>query len=80
MAEPKIVQIASCSGWSYRFRNLHEDLVTQDIAAWALLEDGSVVGLVANPFGGASDATVPRLVTAPIGKEGCYLGPSFPER
>jgi hypothetical protein len=57
---PKIVQITPCSGWFYVADSNHPSCsgVFEPVAAWALLDDGSVVGLLndghdSNQVGGA---------------------------
>jgi hypothetical protein len=70
-----IMQITPCSGWNY----IHKDgdsgkLYIHPVAAWALLENGDVVGLVP---GDMKDSTTPgktaRLVQPPA--VGGYYAP-----
>lgn len=57
---PKIVQIIPCTGWFYAADSLDPSSsgVFEPVAAWALREDGTVVGLLndgrdSNMVGGA---------------------------
>jgi hypothetical protein len=63
-------------GWTYEFKNVHNDWVAHSVAAWALLEDGSVVGLVIDPWGSSKGKEAPNLIVAALGKEGRYRGPA----
>jgi len=71
----KILQISPCSGWNY----IHKDgnsgkLYIHPVAAWALLENGEVVGLVP---GDMKDSSTPgktaQLVQPPA--VGGYYAP-----
>lgn len=71
----KIMQISPCSGWNY----IHKDgnsgkLYIHPVAAWALLENGEVVGLVP---GDMKDSSTPgktaQLVQPPA--VGGYYAP-----
>jgi hypothetical protein len=58
----KISQITPCSGWNY----IHKDsdtgkLYIHPVAAWALLENGEVVGLVS---GNTKDSSTPGKVAS----------------
>jgi hypothetical protein len=64
MPAPKIAQIAPCNGWIFRHRGVDNRDVNHPVAAWALLDNGDVIGLIP-----ASDATTAnneaRLVAPP---------------
>ncbi|WP_139207441.1 hypothetical protein [Phytopseudomonas flavescens] len=72
---PKIVQITPCTGWFYvaDTSDPRSCGVFEPVAAWALLDDGSVVGLMndgrdSNQVGGA-------FLTPPVAQdEGDPLG------
>lgn len=70
---PNIVQITPCNDWFY-YADCNDSHVFEPVAAWALLSDGSVVGLI-NDFLEASATGGAKLVPASANGEliGEYL-------
>lgn len=57
----KIVQLIPCTGWYYVVTNNRVNPYAHPVAAWALLENGEVVGMIPK---GAEKPGYPSLVAA----------------
>lgn len=62
---PKIMQITPCSGWVHS-TVVNDNVIVHQVAAWALLDNGDVVGLVP-VSGGFTAQPHAKLVPAPEG-------------
>lgn len=71
---PKIVQITPCTGWFYAADINHPSSsgVFEPVAAWALLDDGSVVGLLND--GRDSSQVGGAFLAPPIPQDGDPFG------
>jgi hypothetical protein len=70
MAAPEYRQIIPCSGWNYTHPNPQQGgaEVIHPVAAWALLESGEVIGLLAiqdSERGPKTTDGIARLVAPP---------------
>ncbi|CAM2164605.1 conserved hypothetical protein [Burkholderia latens] len=65
----RIQSLSPCADWFYVATGSRDEDIVFRVAAWAVLESGEVVGMIA-ASGAATDDNVARLVTPPPIKGG----------